>query len=231
MPRPNKGRTLYSEQALAERVAAERALRGWTFDELAQRMTDAGCAINGSAVYKIEKGRPRRRITVDEHVAFSRVFELPLEELLTPPAIAASAAARAALNEWLIASTRRRDAEREELSALDRLHELVVADEDLAEVVREMILEMFGADPLDQLAGLSLVSQVTRDDSEYRARMSEVARAELERRDADGTGSPPDPELVAAELVRRRTAAPPPVPVGAKPAAAGSKKGRGRGAR
>jgi transcriptional regulator with XRE-family HTH domain len=47
-------------------------------------MTKAGAPMNQSAIWKIENGKPRRRITVDEAIAFAKVFEVPLDELLTP---------------------------------------------------------------------------------------------------------------------------------------------------
>ena len=61
--------------------------RGWSYTGLAQRMTAQGCAIDQSALYKIEKGNPRRRISVDELVALREVFAqaddpLTMEELL-----------------------------------------------------------------------------------------------------------------------------------------------------
>jgi transcriptional regulator with XRE-family HTH domain len=83
--RPNKPREVYAENYLAARIISEREARGWSLEGLAKRMTNAGCAINQSAIYKIEQGQPRRRITVDELVAFSRVFGLPLDDLLTDP--------------------------------------------------------------------------------------------------------------------------------------------------
>lgn len=85
MPRPNPGRLIASEASLAKRIAYEREARGMSYDGLASRMTQAGCPINGSALYKIEKGDPPRRITVDELVALSRVFEIKLPGLLNPP--------------------------------------------------------------------------------------------------------------------------------------------------
>jgi len=85
--RPNKPREVYAENYLAARIISERETRGWSLEGLAKRMTAAGCAINQSAIYKIEQGQPRRRITVDELVAFSRVFGLPLDDLLTDPVL------------------------------------------------------------------------------------------------------------------------------------------------
>ncbi len=84
MPPRNPARALFTEDGLAHRIAYERDQRGWTYEGLAKRMTDAGCAINQSAIYKIEKGKPRRRITVDELVALAKVFDLDVNDLLIP---------------------------------------------------------------------------------------------------------------------------------------------------
>ena len=62
---------------LARRVERERREREWSYETLAQRMTGAGCEISKAALYAIERGEPRRRITVDELLAFAAVFELP----------------------------------------------------------------------------------------------------------------------------------------------------------
>lgn len=85
MPRPNPLRTSQSEDNLARRIAYERERMGSTYDGLAARLTRAGCAIQSSAIYKIEKATPRRRITVDELVAFAEVFGVSVGDLLLPP--------------------------------------------------------------------------------------------------------------------------------------------------
>ena len=100
MPRPNKPRHVYAEEHLAERIATERQARGWTLEGLAERMSKADCAMSGSAVYKIEQGTPRRRITVDELVAFSRVFGVPVSDLLTDPELLAARQIAPLLDEW-----------------------------------------------------------------------------------------------------------------------------------
>lgn len=84
MPRPNPPRSLQSEENLARRIAHERDLRGWTYEGMAKRLTDVGCPIQGSAIYKIEKGNPRRRISVDELVALAEVFDVDTADLLIP---------------------------------------------------------------------------------------------------------------------------------------------------
>ncbi|MGH3833186.1 MAG: helix-turn-helix domain-containing protein [Pseudonocardiaceae bacterium] len=84
MPRPNPPRSLQSEENLARRIAYERDRRGWTYEGIAKRLADAGCPIQGSAIYKIEKGNPRRRISVDELVALTKVFDVDADNLLLP---------------------------------------------------------------------------------------------------------------------------------------------------
>jgi transcriptional regulator with XRE-family HTH domain len=84
VPRPNPPRSLQSEENLARRIAYERDRRGWTYEGTAKRLTDVGCPIQGSAIYKIEKGKPRRRISVDELVAFADVFDVGAADLLMP---------------------------------------------------------------------------------------------------------------------------------------------------
>jgi transcriptional regulator with XRE-family HTH domain len=85
VPRPNPPRPLGCEANVARRVADERSYRGWTYEGLARRVTDAGCPIQASAIYKIEKGNPPRRISVDELVGFASAFGLPVTALLETP--------------------------------------------------------------------------------------------------------------------------------------------------
>jgi transcriptional regulator with XRE-family HTH domain len=110
-----------AEDNLARRIAAEREARGWTYDGLAKRMTDAGCPMNQSALYKIEQLTPRRRITVDELVAFSRVFGVPVEQLLLPPEIALADELAERVLEWDQAQARVTAAEKERDGAWDRV--------------------------------------------------------------------------------------------------------------
>jgi len=90
MPRPNKPRSIQAERALADRIAREREARGWSRESLAKRVTDVGCPIDATAIWKIEKGDPPRRIVVNELVALSRVFGTTfMEDLLVDSAPAA----------------------------------------------------------------------------------------------------------------------------------------------
>ena len=91
MPRPNRGRRIGAEDDLARRIVYERALRGWSYQTLADAMAEVGCPISPSALFRIEHGKPdgdqrtRRKVTVDELVALSRVFDTPVADLLLPP--------------------------------------------------------------------------------------------------------------------------------------------------
>ncbi len=84
MPRVNPLRSLANERNVAERVRFEREKRGWTYAGLAERMTRDGNPIQASAVYKIEKADPPRRVTVDELVSFCRIFDLDASDMLRP---------------------------------------------------------------------------------------------------------------------------------------------------
>jgi len=100
MPRPNPPRSIAGERSLARRIGHERERRAMTYEGLAARMTKAGCPIQASALYKIEKSDPPRRITVDELVAFSEVFATPVQDLLLPPEVVAKEELVARLVEW-----------------------------------------------------------------------------------------------------------------------------------
>ena len=105
MPRPNKSRGVFAEANLAQRVAHERVARTWSPEGLAVRMAGVGCPINVSAIYRIEQADPPRRITVDELVGFSRVFAIPVEELLLPAAVALERVLVDRLVGWEVAET------------------------------------------------------------------------------------------------------------------------------
>ncbi|MFB7745631.1 helix-turn-helix transcriptional regulator [Streptomyces sp. NPDC056132] len=111
---------LYSEGNVAARVALEREVRGWSTTELADRVTKAGVKMNQTAVWRIEHGEPRRRINLDEALAFARVFELPLEELMSPPLEGIDMDGRRLVQEAVEAFYESRDAQ-------DRLHHAVAA--------------------------------------------------------------------------------------------------------
>ncbi|MET8720033.1 helix-turn-helix domain-containing protein [Streptomyces misionensis] len=135
---------LYSEGNIAARVALEREVRGWSTIELADRVSKAGVKMNQTAVWRIENGTPRRRINVDEALAFARVFELPLEELMSPPLEGLDLDSRQLVQEAVEAYYETRDAE-------DRLHHAVVGiaeyiqtHPDSSRAIHEQCLRLMG---------------------------------------------------------------------------------------
>jgi len=120
MPRVSLGRSVANERNLAARIGLERERRSWTYEGLARRMTDAGFVINASSCYKIEKGKPPRRITADELIGFAYVFDLSLDEILVPIELIHEQELRAMWTE-MGAATKRLDDAVVELTRLSRL--------------------------------------------------------------------------------------------------------------
>lgn len=140
MSRPNKRREIFAEVHLAERIAAERDARGWTNDGLAKRMTDAGCPMAASAIFKIEKAQPRRRIVVDELIAFAKVFGLSLEDLLLPPEVARSQELKQLLLEYDEAQRALGPVLRASNNASNRVFDFVEAHPEMAETLDRVIM-------------------------------------------------------------------------------------------
>jgi transcriptional regulator with XRE-family HTH domain len=76
----------------------EREARKMSYEGLASRMGEAGCPIQASAIYKIEKSG--RRITVDELLGFAAVFGLTVPDLLRPREVAISARLSRLFDKW-----------------------------------------------------------------------------------------------------------------------------------
>ncbi len=100
MPRSTPNRTIGGDRTVAQRVAEEREARDWTYEVLSRRMEEAGCPIHISALHKLEKGHPPRRVTVDELVAFSNVFGVGVEELVVPSALRKDRRLRRLVEAW-----------------------------------------------------------------------------------------------------------------------------------
>ena len=167
MARPNRGRMIGTERALARRLRWEREQRGMTYDGLAARMTLAGCPIQGSALYKIEKGEPRRRITVDELVALGAVLELdvpdllrPLEAVLHSDIADAAMAERKARDELYACVERVREARTRHLALYRRAHEDEADDLALAIVDWE---DEHGALTVDAVATGAVLGEAERE--------------------------------------------------------------------
>lgn len=145
MPRPNPPRSLQGEAGLAQRIGYERTRRGWTYDGLAKRLTNAGCPIQASAVFKIEKGSPRRRITVDELVAFSRVFEVDAEELLLPPGMVATQELISLWDAYLEAGQLQREADDACRRTHKALRDHLLANPDVRGALRRLLSDKYPA--------------------------------------------------------------------------------------
>jgi transcriptional regulator with XRE-family HTH domain len=73
------------EEHVATRIKLEREVRGWSTVKLAEEMADAGHPINQSAIWRIESGKPRRRVNLDEALGFCKVFDITMQDLTGPP--------------------------------------------------------------------------------------------------------------------------------------------------
>jgi transcriptional regulator with XRE-family HTH domain len=179
MPRPNKRRAVLAEVNLARRIALERDARGWTNDGLAKRLTDAGCAITGSAIFKIEKGDPPRRIVVDELVAFAKVFGVSLEELLLPPEVAARKELADLVVAWDTADTAYWTAESARTEAWVALKDYVGSHPELSghlQVIFEVWAERYFAESDQALRTAQKMWDLTGDE-----RWVQVIKADMER--------------------------------------------------
>lgn len=76
--RPDRTREV--EEQVAALIARLRKRNDWSYGQLADRMTAAGCEMYPAGIQRTEKAE--RRITVEELVAYARVFETPVESLI-----------------------------------------------------------------------------------------------------------------------------------------------------
>lgn len=82
--RAGPGRPMPEDHAAA-RIKLEREVRGWSTVKLAEEMAAAGHPINQSAIWRIESGKPRRRVNLDEALGFCQVFGITMQDLTGPP--------------------------------------------------------------------------------------------------------------------------------------------------
>ncbi len=114
------------EANLAKRIRQEREERGWSHSELARRMAQAGCA--GLPLNAMPRAERRERgISVDELVALSRVFDLPVHNLLTSVEWLRQERADKLLNELREAHDAVRAHAVRKLELILQLHELAAA--------------------------------------------------------------------------------------------------------
>ena len=89
------------ENNIAERVKLEREARGWSVVTLAEKMAEAGHPVGQSAIWRIESGKPRRRVNTDEALGFCKVFDMTLDELASPPGQMANPIIRRLVGEYV----------------------------------------------------------------------------------------------------------------------------------
>ncbi|MBW5481143.1 helix-turn-helix domain-containing protein [Streptomyces bambusae] len=89
------------EDYVADRVKLEREARGWSTVTLAEKMAEAGHPVNQSAIWRIESGKPRRRVNLDEALGFCKVFDLTLDDLTSPPGQLANAHVRRLIAQYV----------------------------------------------------------------------------------------------------------------------------------
>lgn len=129
---------LLSEDGLAHRIREERLRRGWSQEQLAKQVENIlGGGFPQSAVSKIEKGKGRRSISVDEALAFSKVFEIDLLELLLPATVARTHELRDILLAMLAAKRRIHDAHQDYIAQLSRFGPLLERSPELGRGLRE----------------------------------------------------------------------------------------------
>lgn len=138
MPRPNRDRSLENEQNLARRIALEREGRGMTYEGLARRMSDAGCATHASALYKVEKGNPPRRVTVSELIALASIFETPIEDLLMPPELRNEREAWDLLHSLTENLSQLGNQVRDLSNSINRLHTIAADSPEVGAVLRDL---------------------------------------------------------------------------------------------
>lgn len=124
MPPKKPARSVPFESQMAERIRLEREQRGWSLDGLAKRVSDAGCPLDRSAIYKIERGD--RRITLDEAGALALVFGTSIDRLMQPAAVVASKRAQKLFDQYVKLLGEIDDRHRE----LERIRHDVLALED-----------------------------------------------------------------------------------------------------
>jgi transcriptional regulator with XRE-family HTH domain len=157
------------ESNLARRVGQLRQEKGWSYERLADEMKAAGCPTHTASMFRIEKGE--RRITVDELIAFSRVFAMDVADLLTPIELLRKDRARSVVAAVSDAEQRLTTSIIDACLAWREWHALAEADEELWEYASHL-----RDDDVWQAEKGRVLSRVAGD-----AGLSETSRWALER--------------------------------------------------
>jgi transcriptional regulator with XRE-family HTH domain len=132
-PMPPRGvkTGLQAEEYAAQNIQLLRETRGWSQRTLARKLARIGHPLLHTAIYKIEKGTPtRRRISVDDLVAFSIVFDVTLDQLVADPVAGSSLALVRKFEEW-----QRMLAQHEEMASAQQVERQATEDQIIELVV------------------------------------------------------------------------------------------------
>lgn len=128
------------EKWLGQRIQTERKARGWSQARLSAEMAKVGNPLHQSAISKIEPldeekrgGRPRgggvkRSVTIGEAIGFSKVFGIPLGELLLPPDVLRNSSAWRGYVDAVELKQKAQHYTREYENALQRIRPIFASD-------------------------------------------------------------------------------------------------------
>ncbi len=136
-----------SEANFARRVEYERKRRGWSQERLAALMKRAGVPVHQSAISKIERTTDRRAISIDEGLAFARVFGIPYADMLRPVEAAMSEEIDRLWTGWWEMGAVIHDAREKAAEMRIKLGELLEANEDASDLLKEVIRKQEGDVP------------------------------------------------------------------------------------
>ena len=178
MARNNRPRSIGGERNLAERIRRQRALVGWSPSDLARAMTNAGCSIATSAIYRIEDDENPRKISVDELITLAQVFDTTVESLLTPVEVLDKEKAQETLKQLDDAQARMIEAIGDTLTGVSTMLDLAVFEPELYEYVSN---HWFGGngvpdEDLDNLEILSVVDDEGQERSVHSPRLNRAIR-------------------------------------------------------
>lgn len=123
-------------EALAERVRLERMERSWSYERLSKELAGFHCKVAASSLHKIERGAPRRSISVDELFALADVFDTDVLELAQPASVHFAERARKLLERHSRSAEMFVDSRREDRKTVSDLRE---ASRHLDEAARERV--------------------------------------------------------------------------------------------
>lgn len=131
VPKKNAG-TAFAERFVAWHVEAHRERLGWSYRELAARMTRAGAPMNQSSIHKMLRQDPPRRITVNELVALAEVFDVPMQDLVKSVDRSLSEEANRLVESMYAAAKPYREAARQLSDTIQQLSVVLLASDEFS---------------------------------------------------------------------------------------------------